>query len=409
MNSFIFSFKENTQYLKEVITLKNILFTLFLFVYYVFIFTLASSGIEYGLLVGFEGTLLIIIYLLVRKYRTQFKIIILSGLIFFLIGETYFRLSYFNIPGIIRFSEYIPAGINDPLSTFKFDANTYTGLRRGSYIYKGGNIVINELGFRTQSRSFKKAPGVLRIVVCGTSLSMGAGLNEGDNYASQLENMLNESIGPAKCEVINLSMPAYGIDDILSVIKRFGMMYNPDIVIIEGSGKAFGRPGLHSQQEFKGGKIELLQMILKRPNAKLFFLEAIKRDFFPYLKYLWTKADYKEFEFDKNSINNLESKLIEIKRILGGVKIFIVAIRPMRFLEKNMDVPDEIVEFCRKQGLFLIDTFHEDYGLNAKEMVIYVGDRHPNKKAHAVYARTILKLIKPAVDDRESSMLKGRF
>ena len=78
----------------------------------------------------------------------------------------------------------------------------------------------------------------------------------------------------------------------------------------------------------------------------------------------------------------------------------------MRYLAQEMEVPKEIKEVCKKNDIALIDTLHEDYGNNEKEMIIYIGDRHPNQNAHRIYAKAILRAIEPILDDWKNQKIR---
>ena len=90
--------------------------------------------------------------------------------------------------------------------------------------------------------------------------------------------------------------------------------------------------------------------------------------------------------------------LEKIKNITRGKPVYIVSLRPMRHLQKDAKVKSEIRELCSKIGFNHIDTYKESFGSNDREMILYLGDRHPNAKAHRIYANAILNAMKHDIE-----------
>lgn len=65
----------------------------------------------------------------------------------------------------------------------------------------------NSLGYRSPEISLKKPPGTFRVVLLGSSNSMGHGVDEEETYARRLETWLNEKAGQGRrIEVVNLAI-----------------------------------------------------------------------------------------------------------------------------------------------------------------------------------------------------------
>lgn len=65
----------------------------------------------------------------------------------------------------------------------------------------------NSLGYRSPEISPKKPPGTFRILLFGSSNSMGHGVEEEETYARKLEGWLNQRVGAGRrVEVVNLSV-----------------------------------------------------------------------------------------------------------------------------------------------------------------------------------------------------------
>lgn len=71
-----------------------------------------------------------------------------------------------------------------------------------------------------------KEPGTIRILGLADSFGVAGGVH---NFHYRLERLLRER--GHRVEVVNLSVPAYSIDQELELLRRFGARYEPDIVI----------------------------------------------------------------------------------------------------------------------------------------------------------------------------------
>ena len=100
-----------------------------------------------------------------------------------------------------------------PLNSLKKDYQVFTYLKKGQTgIFKGGTFRVNNFGFRGKDILVSKPKDTIRIIICGRSSDMGAGVNENENYGSILEVELNRSFGEKKIEVLNFSCLLYTSD-----------------------------------------------------------------------------------------------------------------------------------------------------------------------------------------------------
>lgn len=426
MNSSIFNFEENTSEIKEFVSTRVLMLFSFMLLFTFLIVNVISSGCLRFVNIVIAG-MLVLIYIFQKHYRPSFIVIISFGILFLVIGELYFRVNYFGMDSIKYFRKYVPAGIGSPLSTLEYDDNTYTGLKVNSRgIFKGEFFETNNLGFRDENRYIEKNSDTIRIVVCGTSISMGAGVAQGENYSAYLEEMLNHWKKSKKFEVINLAVGGYRMSDMVDVLLRYGVKFDTDIVLIEDSG--WDSNALHPKKEFKGSKKQLFKMTLSRPFEKLFFFNAIRDEYIlPYIrpKISFLKSTiggkiYNRLKKVKNRLMGIEGEsgeklktdrktdqtryqmqryyLEKIKNITQGKSVYIVSLRSMRHLQRDAKEKTEMKTLCSEYGFKHIDTSKEDFGSNDREMIVYIGDRHPNAKAHKIYARAILNAIKPGIE-----------
>lgn len=87
----------------------------------------------------------------------------------------------------------------------------------------------NNAGYRDEDFSETKPENEFRIVLIGDSFAEGYGVEVGDSFANQLENLLADS---GKVTVYNLGVIGTAPDDYLQYLSRDGMRFSPDLVIV---------------------------------------------------------------------------------------------------------------------------------------------------------------------------------
>jgi hypothetical protein len=101
-------------------------------------------------------------------------------------------------------------------------------LRRGFRGVDFGRIAtVNAQGYRGPAHPHAKPPGVHRVVMFGDSIAYGAGVEDGETFAAQLEAMAR-----GRREVVNLAVGGYGTDQALLRLEREGLRYQPDVVML---------------------------------------------------------------------------------------------------------------------------------------------------------------------------------
>jgi lysophospholipase L1-like esterase len=408
---------------------------LFALLYFQILYQVTGHTIIKYKIFALLSLVLIFIFLIQREHRKTYAIIFFSGLLFLSIGEVYFRLDYFGIEGITSFHQYSPAGIRSPIAMVERDNTTYTGLRPCSKGFlAGAPIYINNLGFIDRDREFEKKGDVYRIVICGASISMGQGVGEGKNYPAILEKMLNERIPSRKYEVINLSIAGYGNNEILEVLEKFALKFNPDMIFIAESLQDEQRLLYFRKVVPKLTGRDRFLYILKRPHQKFFFFRAILNDFLPNTRRRIRdiKAEMRQYIRDRLALHQtgnpderhsifgkgeegpskkerrvpqqeevMRDYFKKIKYLTHGKKVFILDLRTMRSLHVKTAPNPVLKELSTQFGFGFIHSYDEDYDLYAKDMIIYVGDIHPNSKTQRIYAEAIFKALKPEIESHQ--------
>jgi|GEM_PF-408493 len=128
------------------------------------------------------------------------------------------------------FLEFLLLVFNDVVfrkSLYMYDPDL--GYRARPYARWGDNIT-NEFGFNDRDYPHQKKPGAYRILFVGDSFSWAGGLK--GNYTALLEQKFEAEFGDSRVEVINTGYDATHTGEQLKALKKFGLQYNPDLVVL---------------------------------------------------------------------------------------------------------------------------------------------------------------------------------
>src|SRR2546421_4855221 len=120
----------------------------------------------------------------------------------------------------------------------RFEYDPDLGFRTRAYFRSAPGImgegddgtITNRFGFNDRDYPLTKELGTFRIVVVGDSFSWAGGLKA--NYTALLEQMFEKRDGSHKVDVVNAGYPATHTGEQLLMLKKFGLQYNPDLVIL---------------------------------------------------------------------------------------------------------------------------------------------------------------------------------
>lgn len=95
----------------------------------------------------------------------------------------------------------------------------------------GHRVDINSHGMRDREHDVAKPVGTIRILVLGDSFMEANQVPFEDSFPSLLEANLRARVG-RPVEVINASVSGWGTDDELTYLTRYGLRFQPDIVLV---------------------------------------------------------------------------------------------------------------------------------------------------------------------------------
>jgi hypothetical protein len=321
-----------------------------------------------------------------RNLRPIFASIVFSVLGFLVVGEIYFRLAFFGVDSIVRLSGYVPASVDYPLCRIPVSGDTHTGFKPNtSSLLKGALFRTNDFGFRDRDRTLKKKEGTVRILVIGASHMIGAGVSQEEVFSYVLEDRLNANDDSIDYEVINLSRGGYQTIDLLDVLKRWGLRFDPDIILVKG--RAGERKKLRRIRTVEATPLEKLESMYYYPYSASFFFQAIRSNIFHNVVRRLQDAVRAAFEPRHDPSAREEGPLIALDEI-------------KRESENSYYLQEQFVELAGQRRLFFVNRRH----LPDRDLIIYIGDNHANEKTHRVYAEELYNQLRPTLQEISVSM-----
>ena len=104
------------------------------------------------------------------------------------------------------------------------------GFRVRAYYPVDQGTMTNKFGFNDHDYPLQKTPGIYRILVVGDSFGWAGG-REG-NYTAVLERQLENHYGYHRIDIINAGYPMTHTAEQLVMLKKYGLQYHPDLVIL---------------------------------------------------------------------------------------------------------------------------------------------------------------------------------
>jgi D-alanyl-lipoteichoic acid acyltransferase DltB (MBOAT superfamily) len=104
-------------------------------------------------------------------------------------------------------------------------------------VFHGAVLRTNRWGMRDRDYEREKPPGVYRIALLGSSVTMGWGVEYDETFEQQLEERLNSDHpqgASEQYEILNFAGPAYAPPQYLLVLERKALSFSPDAVFVVG-------------------------------------------------------------------------------------------------------------------------------------------------------------------------------
>jgi lysophospholipase L1-like esterase len=140
------------------------------------------------------------------------------------IAETAVR-KFGPTPGDSGFREFEP----HPTMFWRLRSNLNAALLAEGSTFQ---VRSNSVGLRNDEIPFVKAPDGYRILCLGDSITYGYGVQQDETSEARLQAALRQRYPTRWVEVINGGCPGYSSYQGLEMLKRIGLQYNPDLLVI---------------------------------------------------------------------------------------------------------------------------------------------------------------------------------
>ncbi|MFM1873357.1 MAG: hypothetical protein RL398_2779 [Planctomycetota bacterium] len=291
------------------------------------------------------------------------------------------------------FSE-LNRGVEPPFGKLQAGVKMRMGYQppaRWDYFDPNGCVAVdtNSRGFRDEEFAVRKAPGELRILCMGDSLTYGQGVRLDLTWPQQLEARLRgERNGPV--EVINGGFAAGpGVntpDGYDRWVAEHGVLFEPDVVVVGICLNDVGPVDMLTYDAVPlrpvlGGFSRMLDVAVQSYEQSR--ARTVKRDY---------AARIRE---KPAAWNGTQRGLVALRDLLRARDVpLVVAIFPMMCqLEPELypctPVHEMIATFCREQDIRVVDLLPDFYGMRDQDLWVHPTDQHPNHVGHAIFARRI--------------------
>jgi lysophospholipase L1-like esterase len=306
-----------------------------------------------------------------------------------------------NNARIGRLSDTLP-GVFLQYRPFSEFAVVYDSNPRG-YFDENNSIVykMNRHGFRGPDWDMQKPPGTRRVLLLGDSFTLGEGVRYEHTYGVALQALLRERLGDRRVEVVACAVTGWATKDEINFYRYFAHKFEPDVVIV-----SYVLNDIASSAE-----VDFWNEFREQYENR-----ALRHSYLA--SFVWARIAYRtharryveDMVADAIANEDLGNESCEylslgkqISEMIGAR--YAVAVFPFMFrLDERYPfkpVHDRVVQYCRTNGIEVVDLFEAYEGHNARDLWVHPSDQHPNENGHLIAARALATFI-------ESSNLLGQ-
>lgn len=333
-----------------------------------------------------------------RNYIFQFIILLVSFFFSFILVEISSRifLSYNNRKDFYKVKQYLPVlnkgqvvTLGEIIQPSQYTKMIYELRPNINVTYENKTVETNSKGWRTTKEfSLTKEANTIRIIGIGDSFMFGQGVDLNDTALSFLEKNLNEMFPKKKWEIINAAVSGYNTAMEVETLQRKGLVFKPDIVIMEIIGNDFDLPNFIYEPDnyFALNKSFIIEVLVNRCRL--------------------SKDNFKLFDapFDPalNSFERNPEKVPLLYKDMVGWSGFVKSMHKLKELQENNKFTvvicqtssvfnEKIDSFCKGLGFYTIFNFFD--WVEDISLVVSEKDRHPNAKQNEKTAKNILNYM----------------
>lgn len=324
-----------------------------------------------------------------------------------------------------------------------FDKNSITTLKpnfQGAFLSSEikGNIKINSKGLRDYEREYNKN-NKYRILGLGDSFAFGHGIEFENSFLTILENNLQNKISK-DIQIIKAGVPGQGLTFYLKLLKKEGIKYSPDMVLInffigndikditlpknvyqilvEKDNQSTNKKDINSLKTWLRRNIHLYSFIVDKlksiPKIRRalnktgvasgligrYALDILKKDYSKEYIEKWTEAEkilkqIKEIHPNTVLVIIPSREQVDHNRLLQAVKQLDYDINEIDKLHPN----NQLEKICSKLQIELITLTPEFINIyeKGKSSLYFEIDPHLNEDGHKLAAKIIYDKIINAI------------
>jgi len=370
-----------------------------------------------------------------RSARTSLRAtskILFMGAILFLLLELSARVYLFGLAGLV------PSRID---SVHGLPQTGFTRPSRHRAIgfelkpdvsgyFKLASFRTNSQGLRDREYPLRKPEKAFRVAVAGASFALPAGVEIEDAFHSLLEERLSRRLAPTRYEFINFAVGMYRPSQALATLELRALAYDPDLVLFTttdlstpwlvedastGAARTASRPKKPAGPQLFRRSHPILQSFFLRllavrtghgPETPELHIGAVEALFMTARDRL-AKPEPSPLQrvgrkmrprpspgSERDPASRRGGSVLERLARFGEEKgIPIVVVRLEFDASERLAVDLELERRTRELGMHYLDTRDAFRSTRARDFWIYELDRHPNGRAHEIFARTIASFL----------------
>jgi hypothetical protein len=282
-----------------------------------------------------------------------------------------------------------------------------------SVLYRNVLVTTDSQGFRSNEYTSTNTGNRVRILGIGDSVMFGQGVHVAFGYLSVLEHQLNMKYADRKWEAINTAVPGYNAVMEVETLKRKGLLFKPDIVLVGYCVNDLELPQfIRNRTDFSINRSLLLDIV--RTRLRILLNRNRETDNW----YEFAQAPHASgggagvtFEGDPSMVpkeyadmvgwDAYKKAMTELKRLSDEIGFDLVIVNfGNSFHPKSRR--EEVLELWKDLGLHVVDVDKSmDRYMMEQKMSRYFGssltigeeDKHPSLLSHHIAATTILDYL----------------
>jgi hypothetical protein len=251
--------------------------------------------------------------------------------------------------------------------------------------FKGVHFRTNSRGMRDQEYALAKPDGTLRVAVIGSSFTLPVGVEIEDAFHSLLEQRCSRERAPARCEFLNFAVGMHGPSQLLAMLERRALAFEPDLALV--SVTAMAAPRMFA--DFREVPPRDVLRLVAPGGPRSFLVKLIQsRLGHGRPSFVAPPLDFPPLVPEAEQV---VAKLGEISRERG---LPVVVVR-LEYDPRSPTTLEHALEArVLEEGMLYLDTRAAFRGARPQDFWIHELDPHPNRRAHARFADVLEEFLK---------------